>query len=135
MISNQMMRQRFRDDAVHTARPERVVVMAFDRIERDLAEALEAIDTSSPAVAHQALCHAQALLAELQLMLDVDAWEHGPQLADIYEYLIGRLVHANLTKSREPVIEVQRHVRDLGDAFRVAAAEVFSMQRELVAGR
>lgn len=135
MFSDQMMRQRFRDDAVHTASRERVVVMAFDRLERDLAEALDAIEARSTPVAHQSLCHAQALLGELQLMLDVDAWEHGPQLAAIYDYLIGRLVHANLTKHRDPVVEVQRHVRDIGDAFRTAATEVASMQRALVAGR
>lgn len=135
MISNQMMRQRFRDDAVSTASRERVVVMAFDRIDRDLAEALDAVDTHSTALAHQSLCHAQALLGELQMMLDVNAWEHGHRLVAIYEYLIGRLVHANLTKSREPIVEVQRHVHDLGDAFRSVAAEVTAMQLPAMAGR
>jgi flagellar protein FliS len=135
MISNQMMRQRFRDDAVQTASRERVVVMAFDRLDRDVAEALDAIDTKSLPAAHQSLCHAQALLGELHTMLDVDAWEHGPGLAAIYEYLIGRLVRANLTKDREPVVEVQRLVRELGDAFRAAALEVAAAPRALVAGR
>jgi flagellar protein FliS len=121
MKSAEMMRQRFRDDAVATASNERVVVMAFDRIDRDLAEALDALSRGDVSPAHGALCHAQALLCELQMMLDVKAWEHAPKLLAIYEYLITRLIHANITKTLAPVEEVRRLAAELGDAFRTAA--------------
>lgn len=126
MLSAQAMRGKFRDGAIETASNERVVVMAFDRIDRDLAEALEGLQQDDADRAHRTLCHAQALLSELQRMLDLEVWEHAQGLSDLYDYMIRRLVAANIMKDVVPVVEVQGMVRDLGEAFRAAARQVIA---------
>lgn len=126
MLSAQTIRGKFRDGAVETASKERVVVMAFDRLDRDLAESLQAIEAGQGDQANTALTHAQALLAELQHMLDLDVWEHARGLSLLYDYMIRRLVAGNIMKDAEPVAEVQGMVRELGDAFRAAAREVLA---------
>ena len=121
MMSTDQMRSRFRDGAVQTASNEQVVVMAFDRLDRDLVEAADAVIAGRREDANRSLCHAQALLGELHGMVRLDVWEHAPSLAALYEYMTGRLVEANVHKDPLPVLEVQRLVSDLGDAFRGAA--------------
>lgn len=115
------LRHRFASDTLATLPGPRVVVMAFDRVDRDLAIAQRALDAADYFTVNSNLTHAQALLQELLVMLDQDAWEHAPALAAIYDYVIRLLARANVTKQPAHVIEAQRLVTELGDAFRSAA--------------
>lgn len=121
MYPNQSLRDRFTDGALDTASGPKVVVMAYDRLNRDLTGALEAIGRGEVAVTHDLLCHAQDLVAELLAMLDVDKWEHGRSLAAIYRYVLELLTEGNVTKRPAPVTEARTLLAELGDAFRQAA--------------
>jgi flagellar protein FliS len=112
----------FGSDSLATLSGPRVVVMCFDRLDRDLAAAAEAIGSRDLFKANTALQHAQDLVTELLVMLDVEAWEHAPTLASVYDYLVRLLAAANTTKRMSKVEEAQRLVAELGDAFREAAA-------------
>ena len=104
-------------------RPHRhaIVVMAYDRLDRDLAGALVAIEARQIERSHELLVHAQDLTHELLCMLDLDAWEHAAQLASIYQYVIDLLTTANVRKSAKEVNEARTLLAGLGDAFRQAA--------------
>jgi flagellar secretion chaperone FliS len=121
MTTTQSLRERFTTGALDTASGPRVVVMAYERLDRDIASALSALTDGNLAVAHELFCHAQDLVHELNGMLDVDAWEHGPSLAAIYRYVIVRLTEANMTKSAAPATEARNLLGELGDAFRQAS--------------
>lgn len=120
-MSPQSLRNRFSSDALETASPAKIVVMAFDRLDRDLAGALVAIESKQIERSHELLVHAQDLVNELRCMLDLDAWEHAPKLASIYEYVGDLLVRANMRKSQAEVQEARTLLADIGDAFRQAA--------------
>jgi flagellar secretion chaperone FliS len=98
----------------------RIVVMCFERVERDLAEAITAIEASDHYQANAALCHAQDLIAELALMVDAAAWEHAGTLLALYDYLLRLLPVANMKKDPNRINEAMRHVVELGAAFRQA---------------
>lgn len=98
----------------------RIVVMCFERLERDLSEAITAIEALDHFQANAALCHAQDLIAELALMVDADAWEHAGSLLALYDYLLRLLPVANMKKDPRRVNEALRHVVELGSAFRDA---------------
>lgn len=117
-------RLRFSSDSLATASGPRVVVMCYDRLDRDLATAVDALGTGDLYQVNAALTHAQDLLHELAAMLDVDAWEHASTLADVYAYLIRLLTLANTSKKISKVEEAQRLVTSLGAAFREAAQVV-----------
>jgi flagellar protein FliS len=95
--------------------------MAYDRLDRDIAGALSALVDGDLPGAHELLCHAQDLVHELNGMLDLDVWEHGPALAAIYRYVIVRLTEANMTKQAAPASEARHLLAELGDAFRQAS--------------
>ena len=121
-MSSQSLRNRFSNDGLETASPARIVVMAYDRIDRDLAGAIVALDARDVQRSHDLLCHAQDLVHELHNMLDLDAWEHAGKLASIYRYVIDLLVQANVRKSVGEAAEARTLLAGLGDAFRQAAA-------------
>lgn len=98
----------------------RIVVMCFDRLQRDLAEAITAIEARDHYQANAALCHAQDLITELALMVDADAWEHTGALLALYDYLLRLLPVANMKKDLGRVNEAMRHIVQLGSAFREA---------------
>jgi flagellar protein FliS len=98
----------------------RIVVMCFERVERDLAEAITAIGANDHFQANAALCHAQDLIAELALMVDAGAWEHAGALLSLYDYLLRLLPVANMKKDPNRINEALRHVVELGGAFREA---------------
>jgi len=120
-MSPQSLRARYTDGGLETASPARIVVMAYDRLDRDLAGALVAVEAGQVERSHELLVHAQDLTNELLCMLDLDAWEHAAQLASIYRYVIDLLTASNVHKSAEEIDEARTLLAGLGDAFRQAA--------------
>lgn len=117
-------RSRFTDGAIETASGSQVIVMCFDRLERDLDGALNAIDERRHEHTNSLLRHAQDLLTEMVAMLDVEAWEHAPALLSVYDYVLRRLAHANMFKDPAGVAEARKLIGEIGDAFRGAATEL-----------
>lgn len=118
------MLDRFNSDGAHTASGPRIVVMCFDRLDRDLAQAIAAIEQGDHFEANETLGHAQDLLGEVAAMLDLESWEHAGSLVSVYDYVLRRLATANIIKDVTLVAEAQRLVTEIGDAFRVAAEPV-----------
>ena len=124
MSYNTALRERFTDGALSTASGPKVVAMAYDRLDRDLAGAIDALAAKDMTTSHELLVHAQDIVHELLCMLDFDAWEHAGSLAAIYRYVAELLMNANVTKVAAPAVEARRHLAELGDAFRQAATQV-----------
>jgi flagellar protein FliS len=114
------LRGRFTHEALTTASAPRIVVMCFERADRDLAMAIEALERGDAPSAHDLLCHAQDIVHELLCMLDLDAWEHAPRLAAIYRFVLELLTRANIGKRVGPAGEAKRLLAELGGAFREA---------------
>jgi flagellar protein FliS len=121
MYPNQSLRGRFTQEGLTTASGPKIVVMCFDRIDRDLGEAISALDSRDTGRAHELLCHAQDIVHELLCMLDLDAWEHAASLSAIYRFTMTLLTRANVTKKSHDAITARRLLAELGDGFRQAA--------------
>lgn len=111
----------YRDNAVATASPARLLVMLVERLVLDVERGLTAQQTSAWPEAHRHLVHAQDIVAELEASLDVDKMPAGKQLASLYAFLRGQLVAANIR--RQPAITGEALVlaRQLCDMWRQAA--------------
>lgn len=121
MTTSAMLRRRYNGDAVTTASPNRLVVMLYDRLLKDLNTAFTAVSAGNIELAHRSLVHAQDIIAELSGSLDLDMWPEGSQLKALYDYLTDRLVRANVTKDVTFVAECLEIVEPLRDAFAEAA--------------
>lgn len=121
MTTSAMLRRRYNGDAVTTASPNRLVVMLYDRLLKDLNTAFAAVGDGNIEVAHRSLVHAQEIVAELSGSLDLTMWPEGAQLKALYDYLTDRLVRANASKDVALIAECLEITEPLRDAFAQAA--------------
>ena len=118
------LRERFTDGGLATASGPKVIVMCFERLDRDITGAIDAIEHRQIERAHELLLHAQDILLELRCMLDFDAWEHAGSLSSIYRFASDLLVTANVRKSRSEAEQARALLAELGNAFKQAATSV-----------
>ncbi len=115
--------QAYRAAAVLTASPGQLVLMLFDGALKSMAIAREAFDRPPSdfkrfEVINNHLVKAQRILAELQGGLDMEqGGEFAQTMHRLYSYHIRRLFEANMKKQVEPVVEVERLVREIRDAW------------------
>lgn len=115
-------RAAYASDARATATPARLLTMLYDRLVLDLAGAERELAAGRAAVARDLLLHAQDIVLELRAALDPEAWEGGPGLARLYEFLITELVGANVYHDAARVAACRELVEPLRDAWHQAAA-------------
>jgi flagellar protein FliS len=121
MTTAVQLRSRYARDAVQTASPVRLVTMLYDRLARDLDDAELSISVSDHQGSHDALRHAQDIVAELSFSLNVDLWEGGVGLQRLYTWLLEQLVTANLTKDASLLPAAREMVESLREAWHEAA--------------
>lgn len=113
----------YRANSVLTASPGQLVLMLYDGALKAIALAREGFNASADdprriATINTQLMKAQAILNELQSGLNLEAGgEFARTMHRLYDYHNRRLLEANVRKQVEPVIEVERLVRELRDAW------------------
>lgn len=131
MLANGYART-YRANAVLTASPGQLVLMLYDGALKSLALAREAFarpaeDARRIEAINDHLLKAQRIIDELQSGLNMEAGgEFARTMHRLYDYHNRRLFEANLRKQVEPVVEVERLVRELRDAW----AEMLGKQTE-----
>ena len=110
-------------NSVATARPERLLVMLCDRLVLDVQRALEAQQDRNLPEAHHQLIHAQEVVIHLRSTLRVEAWEGGPGLASLYDWLHNELIRANISKDPAVTEGCLSIVTNLADTWKTAALQ------------
>ena len=123
-MNTTLLRSKYVTDSVETMSPGRMIVALYDRFLLDLDRALGAIAAQDPMGVHEALVHAQAIVAQLHDALDVSQWSGAANLADLYRFVYGELVAANVEKQPDRIESCRRIVTPLRDAWREAAGIV-----------
>jgi flagellar secretion chaperone FliS len=121
-MSAASLRARYIGDAVATSSPQQILVMLYDRLALDLERAQKFAAAGDRELAGEQLQHAQEIVIELMSSLQVDAWEGGPRLAALYNWLIGELMQANVKLDTNRISSCRQVVEPLRDAWRQAAA-------------
>lgn len=117
---NARLAQRYHQDGMSVTPGPQLVVKLYERLLLDLRRGAQAIADGSIEAAHEQLVHAQDIVFELNMALDVDAWDGGPGLRSIYEHLSEKLIDANVTKSAPLVTECMDVVAPLVEAWQEA---------------
>jgi flagellar protein FliS len=121
-MSAASLRARYIGDAVATSSPQQILVMLYDRLALDLERGQKFAASGDRELAGEQLQHAQEIVIELMSSLQVDAWEGGPRLAALYNWLIGELMQANVKLDTNRISSCRQVVEPLRDAWRQAAA-------------
>jgi flagellar protein FliS len=114
----------YRANSVLTASPGQLVLMMYDGALRALAQAREAFgrpadDMRRLEIINQQLLKAQNIITELSATLNLDAGDgrFAREMQRLYDYYHRRLVEANLRKQVEPVVEVERLLGEVRNAW------------------
>ena len=118
---NEHARATYMSASVNTANPHRLLVMLCDRLRLDVQRAIEAQRSGRHQEAGRQLLHAQDIVLELRSTLHIDAWEGGPRLAAIYDWLYAQLVRANVRRDVAITEECLHIVDPLVETWREAA--------------
>lgn len=108
---------RYRQIETETADGLDLVIMLYRGAIRMLGQAEESIDNGAVADAHNWLLRVQEIINELSLTLNLDAGEVAVNLKRLYDYMLERLVEANISKDRVPMLEVKGLLNELLDAW------------------
>lgn len=114
-------RAAYMDASVATASPARLLIMLYERLVMDVRKGMLAQQQGDHQEAHTQLLHAQDIVLELRATLDVDAWEGGPGLASIYDFLHVQLIRANINRDPLATEGCLKLVEDLCSTWREAA--------------
>jgi flagellar protein FliS len=130
----------YRANAVLTASPGQLVLMLYDGALKSLALAQEAFKRPAEDVRrieeiNSHLLKAQAIIAELQSGLNMEiGGDFAKTMYRLYDYHHRRLLEANLRKQVEPVLEVERLLRELRDAWAQMLAQQDSAPVDRIRG-
>jgi flagellar protein FliS len=115
--------QRYREDAVLSAPPERLVTMLYDRLLLDIERGETAQRDGDWSEANAQLQHAQAIVSELSSSLG-DDWSGSAGLRSLYLFLSQTLIGANIGRDPERTHACRDIVAPLRDAWHEAARTV-----------
>lgn len=107
----------YKESAVLTAPPERLVLMLYDGIHRFLFQATVAMRASDPIMTNAKLQRAEAIIDELIATLDHSAGDIADRLNAIYLYARRSLGEARIEKSPEKIEHVQGLIGELREAW------------------
>ncbi|GLI33529.1 flagellar export chaperone FliS [Desulforhabdus amnigena] len=104
---------------------ERLVVMVYEGLVGFLHQARDAMTAGNSARKGEAISSIIALLTELDCALDREAGgEMATNLADLYQWMMGRLTEANLHNDVHRLDEVEKVVVELKEGFEGAAKQL-----------
>lgn len=113
--------QMYRDNAILSAPPSRLLTMLYDRLLLDLDRAKDALDAGDHAVADYRLSHAVEIISALAGSLRLDVWDGAEGLLGLYIYISNALIHTRITRDVKIVVEAIALLEPLREAWHAAA--------------
>lgn len=123
----------YKDTQVTTASPGELLLLLYDGAIRFGNQAVQRLNEGKAEEAHRLLLRTQDIVAEMSASLDFDQ-ELAHSLYQLYSYMFGRLVEANVKKDPKPVSEVVELLRSLREAWEVAVKKAESITSGEAAG-
>ncbi|ACT06433.1 flagellar protein FliS [Dickeya chrysanthemi Ech1591] len=108
------------ESAVMSASPHQLIVLLFDGTRSALIRARILIEQNDIAGKGNALSKAIDLISNgLKLGLDMEnGGELAENLADLYDYMVRRLLHANINNDLQAIMEVEALLENIADAWK-----------------
>ncbi len=113
----------YRESAIMTASPARLVVMLYDGARRFLTQAAQAMATRDIARANERLKRAEAIIEELLATLDMSQGEVAERLSSIYHFSRRLLTEARLEQDPQRIEQVVELLAELRDAWAELAGQ------------
>lgn len=115
--------QQYKENAILTASPEELVLMLYNGIIRFIDEAKTALQKKDYVETNAKIQRAQDIITELMLTLDMN-YDIAKNLYNLYDYMLRRLIDANVKKDIEILDEVRGFAVELRDTWSLALQKV-----------
>ncbi|HBT50406.1 MAG TPA: flagellar export chaperone FliS [Caldanaerobacter subterraneus] len=115
--------QQYKENAILTASPEELVLMLYNGIIRFIDEAKTALQKKDYVETNAKIQRAQDIITELMLTLDMN-YDISKNLYNLYDYMLRRLIDANVKKDIEILDEVRGFAVELRDTWSLALQKV-----------
>jgi flagellar protein FliS len=108
------------ESAVMSASPHQLIVMLFEGTKSALVRARILIEQNDIVGKGNALSKAIDIISNgLKLGLDMEkGGELAENLSDLYDYMVRRLLHANINNDLQAIIEVEALLGNIADAWK-----------------
>ena len=113
----------YKQNTVFSATPEELTLMLYDGAIKFMNISKYHIENNNVVKAHEALIRAQDIIIELNSSLNME-YEISKNLRGLYEFLLDRLVDANIYKKVQPIDEALEIVTEMRDTWKEAMQEV-----------
>lgn len=125
--------QAYRQSAVLTAPPERLVVMLYDGARRFLHQAATALREGDVPTAHERLRRAERIVEHLDATLDLSQGEISRRLEAIYAFCLRLMGEARVQRDAARLDTVGALLGELREAWAELAAGGIAASRQAVA--
>jgi len=109
----------YRENSILTASPEELTLMLYNGLVKFIMRALDAVEKNRIEEAHSNIVRAQDIVQEFMLTLD-RKYPVAASLELIYDYMLRRLIEANIRKDAEILNEVLNMARQMRDTWEQA---------------
>jgi flagellar protein FliS len=124
----QQQPNKYLENMVQTASPAQLLIMLYDGAIRFCKLGIEAIRRKDYSEANRCLCRVQDIINEFVVTLDRSS-PVADGLLKLYDYMLRRLIQANVKKEIEPVEEVAGFLTELKETW-VQAAKMVSARKD-----
>lgn len=111
---------KYQQSSVQTASPAQLVLMLYDGAIRFTKQGIDGIETKDYMRANAGFIRAQQIVNELVASLDHN-YPVASNLIEIYDYLLRKLMEANMRKNKHIAQEVVGFLSDLREAWAQAS--------------
>ncbi len=109
----------YKENSINTASPEELTLMLYNGLIKFIMRGIGSIEKKNIQEANTNIIRAQDIVQEFINTLDM-RYEISKNLVSIYDYLLRRLIDANITKDKEILEEVLGFAKVLRDTWEEA---------------
>ena len=109
----------YNENSIYSASPEDLSYMLYNGLVKFIMRGIDSIEKKNMEEAHNSIIRAQDIVNEFIKTLDM-RYEVSQSLRSIYDYMLSRLVEANIKKDRAILDEVLGFAKTLRDTWEEA---------------
>ncbi|WMM24155.1 flagellar export chaperone FliS [Tissierella sp. MB52-C2] len=114
---------KYKQNSILTATPEELTLMLYDGAIKFMNIGKYSIENKELEKAHTSLVRAQDIIIELNYSLDMNQ-EISKGLRELYEFVLSKLVDANINKDIKPIDEALDIVSEMRDTWREVVKQI-----------
>jgi flagellar protein FliS len=109
----------YKENSIYTASPEELTLMLYNGLVKFIMRGIDSIEKKNIQEANTNIIKAQNIVSEFMNTLDMN-YEISGSLNSIYDYMLSRLIDANVAKDKDILEEVLGFAKVLRDTWEQA---------------